>query len=173
MHHKSLSPSFISVKVNGSHYACSLPALASARTHTRTKKYSHTIFRGFSFSISQEQKESSWRRHLLFPWAPAQPEGRWKVGVSLWIPTNFSSSFHPLLPSSFSSLCVARSIRLSAHCIYPKGESFSSITRLFPSSGPARCRELSGSLPDLNMAFRQLNMAFMMDGWQPRASILV
>lgn len=121
MHRKSFPPSFRSVKVNGSHYACSPPAQASTHTHTHThrKKYSHTIFRGFYFSVSREQRKRSWRRHLLFPWAPAQPEGRWKVGLSLWIPT-----FPPLSSCSLSPLSLFSTLLNPSSCplvaVYPK-----------------------------------------------------
>lgn len=81
--------------------------------------------------------------------------------------TKFSSSFLPLPLPSFSFLRFTRSIQLSTRRSLPKGGSQSSITLLFPSSVPARRLELSGGLQDLNMAFRQLNMAFVMDGLGP------
>lgn len=81
--------------------------------------------------------------------------------------TKFSSSFLPLPLPSFSFLRFTQSIQLSTRRSLPKGGSQSSITLLFPSSVPARCLELSGGLQDLNMAFRQLNMAFVMDGLGP------
>lgn len=171
MHCKSFPPSFTSVKVNGSHYACSLPALASRHTDTHAhKKYSHTIFRGFYFSVSREQRKGL-KETLVIPLSPCPARGQMK-SWSESLNTKFSSSFLSLSLPSLSFLRFARSIQLSTRRSLPIGGSQSSITRLFPSSVPARCLELSGSLLDLNMAFRQLNMAFVMDGWRHRASIL-
>lgn len=171
MHCKSSPPSFRSVKVNGNHYACTLPAFTSTHTDTHTQRNIVTLFlEGFTF-LYPGNREKGWRRRLLFPWASARPEGRWKVGVSLWIPS-FPRSFLSFSLPSLSFLCFARSIQLSARRSLPIRGSQSSITRLFPSSVPACCLELSGTLLDLNMAFRQLNMVFVMDGWWPRASLL-
>lgn len=167
MHCKSFLPSFRSVKVNGSHYACSLSMPASRHTHTM--KYSHTIFRGFYFSVSREQRKGL-KEMLVIPLSPCWPEGRWKVGVILGIPS-FPPPFYPSLSpcSPCSALLDPSSCPLVG--VYPKEGHSHPSPDYFLAPFPARCLELSGSLPDLNMAFRQLNMAFLMDGWWPTASL--
>lgn len=135
-------------------------------TQTRIHKaYSHTIFRGFYFSVSWEQRKGL-KEMLVIPSSPCPAWGQMK-SWSDSLNTKFSSSFHPLPLSPFSFLRFARSIQLSTRWSLPKGGSQSSITLLFPTAVPARCLELSGGLQDLNMAFQQLNMAFVMDGPGP------
>lgn len=112
------------------------------------------------------RKKEGWRRRLLFPWATAGLRADEKLE---WF-TEYQVFLQPpsAPPPTPRALLDPSSCPLVA--VYPmRGHRY-------PSSDyfcvPAHCLELSGSLPDLNTAFRQLNMAFVMDGWQPRASIL-
>lgn len=140
----------------------------TAHTHTHSlSQRNPSIFSEFYFSVSLEQKKRGLKETLVIPLSHSRPEGRWKVGVIHWIPSIPSTGVCPPRPP-LCALLDPSSCPLFA--VYPKRG------HRHPSSDyfcvPAHCLELSGSLPDLNMAFRQLNMAFVMDGWQLRASIL-
>lgn len=109
--------SFRSVKVNVSHYACSLHTLASrcmcTRTHTHThetttQEIQSLFLEGFTFLYPRSRKKGL-KETLVIPLSCCRPEGRWKVGVILWIP-----SFLPLFSPS-PSLLVLLSPLCSIH----------------------------------------------------------
>lgn len=74
---------------------------------THIQRNAVTLFLEDFTSLYPGNRERGWRRSLLFPWAPpARPEGRWKVGAILWIPSFSSHSSLPLLSVLLSLLCL-------------------------------------------------------------------